>query len=41
MDIIIWVGVMVATAVVVWIAAPYHDRIIGNRDLSVIDKNSG
>ena len=31
MEIILWLGVMVAIFVVVSLAAPYHNRIIDNR----------
>jgi hypothetical protein len=30
---IIWISVMVAMAVAVWLAAPHHQRMIGKRDI--------
>lgn len=33
METLIWLGVMVATGVALWLAAAYHEKLIANRDL--------
>jgi hypothetical protein len=33
MGILIWLGVMVAVGIAVWAAAPYHQRLIAERDI--------
>ena len=35
MDVIVWTVILLATAGVVWALAPYHQRIIDNRDTVV------
>ena len=37
METVIWFGLAVATAALVWMAAPYHQRLINNRPV-VVDK---
>jgi hypothetical protein len=32
MDLIVWTAILIATALVVWALAPYHQRMIDNRD---------
>ena len=32
MEMLIWLGVMVATGVALWLAAPYHEKMIVHRD---------
>ena len=34
MDVLIWLGVMTATGVAVWLAAPHHQRLITNRAIT-------
>lgn len=36
MEVIVWAAILLATAGVVWALAPYHQRIIDNRDSVVI-----
>jgi hypothetical protein len=31
MDTLIWIGIAIGVGAVVWLAAPYHQRIIDNR----------
>jgi hypothetical protein len=33
METLIWIGILLVVAIVVWRAAPYHERIIANRDI--------
>ena len=33
METLIWLGVMVVTGVALWLAAPYHEKMVANRDL--------
>jgi hypothetical protein len=35
MEVIVWTVILLATAGVVWALAPYHQRIIDNRDTVV------
>jgi hypothetical protein len=35
MEMIIWLAVSVAVAVLVWLAAPHHQRIIDNREIDI------
>jgi hypothetical protein len=35
MDMIIWLGVFAALVAAVWMAAPYHNRIIENREINI------
>ena len=39
MEAIIWTAILVATAGVVWALAPYHQRMIDNRDTVVAPEN--
>ena len=34
MEILIWLGIAAATAIFVWMLAPYHERLIGNRPIN-------
>ena len=34
MDVLIWLGVMTATGVAVWLAASHHQRLITNRAIT-------
>jgi hypothetical protein len=35
METLVWLGISAAFALLIWIAAPYHQRIINNRDTVV------
>ena len=32
MEILLWLAILLAVGIVLWLAAPYHHRMIGNRD---------
>ena len=32
MEILLWLAILLAFAVILWLAAPYHHRMIGTRD---------
>jgi hypothetical protein len=32
MEMLLWLAILVAVGIVLWLAAPYHHRIIDNRD---------
>jgi hypothetical protein len=33
MELVIWIGVMIAIGVAVWLAAPYHEKLAHDRTL--------
>jgi len=35
MEILLWLAILLAFGVILWLAAPYHNRIIGNRDTAL------
>jgi hypothetical protein len=39
MEVIVWTAILLATAAVVWALAPYHQRIIDNRDIVALPEN--
>jgi hypothetical protein len=39
MEVIVWTAILVATAGVVWALAPYHQRIIDNRDIVAVPED--
>jgi hypothetical protein len=39
MEVIVWTAILLATAGVVWALAPYHQRIIDNRDTVVVPED--
>ena len=32
MEILLWLAILLAVGIILWLAAPYHHRIISNRD---------
>jgi hypothetical protein len=39
MEVIVWTAILLATAAVVWALAPYHQRIIDNRDIVAVPED--
>ena len=35
MEMIVWLGVLAAFGLLLWLAAPHHQRIIDNRDIGM------
>lgn len=39
MEVIVWIAILALTAALVWALAPYHQRIIDNRDTVTVPDN--
>jgi len=33
MELVIWIGVMIAIGIAIWLAAPHHEKLVRDRTL--------